>query len=141
MIDTGADITTLHPATITAMGITLSNYGSADKLAVEGVGGGADYGTEKAILHFKGYQRELVVGIGPLDQKKFTALLNRRAPSLLGMDFLGEMRLTVDYVGNQISIDGHAPDEINKLVNMRQTLPPDAYLRRRGQQREQTSRR
>lgn len=88
LIDTGADVTFLHPEDVGRLGIDFRRLNPGDMERASGLGGASDYYRENATLTFQNsagpeLHCELVVFIRPGPDRAL-----RDAPSLLGRDFL-----------------------------------------------------
>lgn len=138
LVDTGAVRTTIHPLSMTRLGIFLEAYAPPQRSDMSGVGGGASYGEEDAVLHFRDAQMPARVLVGPLIRDQFDFSLSSRLPSLLGMDVLSKMRLSVDYLANELRVDVHSDEEILHLQDLQRRLSTSDYRRyRQGQRGEE----
>ncbi len=137
LVDTGAVRTTLHPLSMTRLGISLEDYAPTQRSDMTGVGGGASYGEEEAILHFRNAEIRAVVLVGPLLREQFDFSLSSRLPSLLGMDILSRTRLSVDYLANELRVDVHTDEDILHLQDLQRRLSDAEYRHYRQMQREE----
>ena len=136
LVDTGAARTTIHPLSMTRLGISLDTYAPTLRSDMTGVGGGASYGEEDAVLHFRNARVSLRVLVGPLIREQFDSSMSSRIPSLLGMDLLSMGLLSVDYLANSLRLEMHPEEDIQRLQDLQRTLNSDEYARYRREQRE-----
>ena len=141
LVDTGATRTTLHPGDVVKWGIDIASYAaSVQPSTLAGIGGEASYCAADAVLRFKSTQIPLPVLIGPLDQSQFDLALRKQVPSLLGRDLLNLGRLVVDYETNQVSIEMHPTDRVNRTNLLRSQRSRVEFLRYRQRMKTQGSR-
>ena len=136
LVDTGAVRTTLHPLSMTRLGISLDGYAPSYRSEMTGVGGGASYGEEDAVLHFRNAQMPTRVLLGPLVREQFDFSLSSRLPSLLGMDVLSRTRMSVDYLANELWVDVYPDEDVLHLQDLQRRLSAGEYRRYRQGQRE-----
>ena len=138
LVDTGAARSTLHPQSMVRLGISLEIYVPTLISDMTGVGGGASYGEEEAVLHFRNAQVPMRILVGPLVKEQFNFSLSSRIPSLLGMDLLRMGRLSVDYLANELWLDMHRDEDLRHLQILQRKLSPAEYTRYRRGQREKS---
>ena len=80
LVDTGAARSTLHPQSMVRLGISLEIYVPTLISDMTGVGGGASYGEEEAVLHFRNAQVPMRILVGPLVKNSSTFLSQAESP-------------------------------------------------------------
>ena len=138
LVDTGAARTTLHPLSMTRLGISLDSYAPGQKREMTGVGGGASYGEEEAVLHVREAQIPMPILVGPLIREQFDFSLSSRIPSLMGMDVLSMGRLSVDYLLNELWLEMHPDEDILQMRELKRRLSATEYAGYRQRQREES---
>ena len=102
LIDTGADVTCLHPTDLDKMGISFSQPAPGGGVGFTGVGGALEYHREDATLYFETQEGSTLTFYCQIYISRAPAV--EVLPSLLGRDFLNRCRLLADNPENQVLI-------------------------------------
>ena len=102
LIDTGADVTCLHPRDVRRLSISFDRIPPSDSVEFTGVGGTLEYYREDATLHFADLDGSELVFICQIHISQHPAV--EGLPSLLGRDFLNRCSLLADNPENQVLI-------------------------------------
>jgi hypothetical protein len=95
LLDTGASFSILHPADLLGLGLAPEDFAGAQSSRGRGVGGAAEYLLEDARLSFRHADGAAISYLMPV----WIALPtehNKTFPSVLGMDFISNFRMTID---------------------------------------------
>lgn len=101
LVDTGADVTCLHPTDLDKMGVPLSQPAPGG-VGFTGVGGALEYYREDATLYFETQDGSTLTFYCQIYISQDLAV--EGLPSLLGRDFLNRCRLLADNPENQVLI-------------------------------------
>ena len=102
LIDTGSDVTCLHPSDAGKLGLSLDRIRPGDSVGFTGVGGSLEYRQEDAILYFADQDGSVLRFFCDIHFSLHPA--TERLPSLLGRDFLNRCSLLADYPENRALI-------------------------------------
>ena len=102
LVDTGADVTCLHPQDVRKLELSLDTVSPDDRIGFTGVGGSLDYFREEAIIYFNDDEDSELRFFCDIHISHNPAV--EGLPSLLGRDFLNRCSLLADYPENQALI-------------------------------------
>ena len=121
LVDTGADETVIHPLDYIKLRIgilPLNEPGKEINKVSNGIGGSAEYNPRCAKIRFRSgkqtYDWDTKVGFGPCGDTQFTEALKVELTSVLGRDFLRRGRLVVDDLKDQIFLELHPDNELER---------------------------
>ena len=109
LIDTGADITTLHPVDAQRFGITNSYLQGKQSSESTGIGGRVEYAREDITLttlttNGDAHVQEMEIQVGPRGED-YKKSLKAGTLSVLGRDFLKNCILVLDYRKGKVFIE------------------------------------
>lgn len=104
LIDTGAQVSIIHPNDLAPLGIDVDlDFDDAPIARARGIGGRVTYAMDAVHLELRHEDGDLFSYILPVRVAKPTTD-NAHFPSILGTDFLQHFRLVIDYGHNVVEL-------------------------------------